>query len=399
MLDLVTGDTRPRIQRYAQAMEPVTHFMTGAVLARAGFNRRAAYAILAMTLAAEAPDLDTLWSLRGPVVGFEHHRGWTHTLLGLPIEAFIVLGAIYLWHLWRTRSDKPLASPPVLDHTIPEPQFAPQTRKRVRQREIAPVRWPLLYAFILVALLSHILLDWSNNYGLRPFFPFDPHWYAGSFIFIFEPVMFLLLLIGLVAPAFFGLIGAEVGARRQPFRGRGWAVAAISGVALLWGFRSYEHAQAETLARAGEYNNAPILRTSLSPYPGNPFLWHAVVETPDFSQVGTANTWTGSLATTEQEDRFYKPPVTLATLAADRTSLGHAYLDWSQFPLVTESSGTPADLDPATPNLTTVTFRDLRFLYDTSLLHGREHPPLSGTVLLDGDRRVLRMAMDGHVQH
>ena len=33
-------------------MEPITHFMTGACLARAGFNRKAAYATLAMTLAA-----------------------------------------------------------------------------------------------------------------------------------------------------------------------------------------------------------------------------------------------------------------------------------------------------------------------------------------------------------
>ena len=37
-------------------MEPITHFMTGAVLARSGFNRKAAYATVAMTLAAEAPD-------------------------------------------------------------------------------------------------------------------------------------------------------------------------------------------------------------------------------------------------------------------------------------------------------------------------------------------------------
>ena len=35
-------------------MEPVTHFLTGACLARTGFNRRTAYATLAMTLAAEA---------------------------------------------------------------------------------------------------------------------------------------------------------------------------------------------------------------------------------------------------------------------------------------------------------------------------------------------------------
>ena len=34
-----------------------------------------------------------------------------------------------------------------------------------------------------------LLLDWTNNYGLRPFFPFNPRWYAGSFVFIAEPVM------------------------------------------------------------------------------------------------------------------------------------------------------------------------------------------------------------------
>ena len=60
-------------------MEPVTHFLTGACLGRAGFNRKAAYATLAMTLAAETPDLDILWGFRGPLVAFQHHRGFTHT--------------------------------------------------------------------------------------------------------------------------------------------------------------------------------------------------------------------------------------------------------------------------------------------------------------------------------
>src|ERR1700744_620162 len=155
-------------------MEPITHFMTGAVLARSGFNRKAAYATLAMTLAAEAPDLDTLWAIHGPIASFQHHRGWTHTFLGLPFEAAILLGAVYGFHLWRSRS-KPV-----------EPA-----------RGAAPIHWPRLYGFILVALLSHILLDWTNNYGVLPFFPFDPHWYAGSFVFIFEPAMCLLLLMGL----------------------------------------------------------------------------------------------------------------------------------------------------------------------------------------------------------
>ena len=66
-------------------MEPVTHFLTGACLARTGLNRKTAYATLAMTLAAEAPDMDAFWGFRGPVAGFEHHRGITHTFLGAPL--------------------------------------------------------------------------------------------------------------------------------------------------------------------------------------------------------------------------------------------------------------------------------------------------------------------------
>src|SRR5271163_1662085 len=79
-------------------MEPVTHFLTGACLARAGFNRRTAYATLAMTLAAEAPDLDVFWGIRGPVAVLEHHRGITHTFLGAPFIALAVTGFVYLWH-------------------------------------------------------------------------------------------------------------------------------------------------------------------------------------------------------------------------------------------------------------------------------------------------------------
>ena len=31
----------------------------------------------------------------------------------------------------------------------------------------------------MVALLSHLLLDWTNNYGVRPFFPFNPKMVCG----------------------------------------------------------------------------------------------------------------------------------------------------------------------------------------------------------------------------
>jgi inner membrane protein len=348
-------------------MEPITHLMTGVCLARAGFNRKAAYATVAMTLAAEIPDLDVLWSINGPLAAFQHHRGWTHTFLGIPVEAAIVVGGIWLFHRWRTR------------------------RATSSKPPKAPIHWGLLYGFSLIALLSHLFLDWTNNYGLRPFFPFNPRWYAGSFVFIFEPVLFFILLIALIAPSLFGLIGSEVGARRPAFRGRGWAIAALLGMAALWTIRFVEHEKAIQLAQTADYKGAPVLRVTADPYPINPFNWQTVVETPQFYQISTANTWNSTIATSDRADTIYKPPTTLATLVAKRSWLGEVYLDWSQYPVVTE-----ADTDP--DGLTTVSFRDLRFFYNTPFFSGREKTPLSGTVYVNADRRVVRMEMDGRIQ-
>jgi inner membrane protein len=362
-------------------MEPITHLLTGACLAQAGFNRKAAYATVAMTLAAELPDLDMVWGVAGPVAAFQHHRGWTHSFVGMPVQAAAMVGAIWLWHRWRLKRNATI-------------------------KTAAPVRWGWLFLFTLLAVGSHLLLDYTNNYGLRPFFPFNTRWYAGSIVFIFEPVIFLLLLGALVAPLLFGLIGSEVGARPTPFRGRGWAIAALAGVVTLWGWRSIEKEKALRLVAAGDFSGAgmgtedaeagrvQVVRVGVSPHPITPFQWNVIVETPMYYQLASVDTLSGAV-TTAKEDLFYKPPTTIATLVAKRSWLGEVYLDWSQYPLVQEAA---RSTDPEDAGLTTVTFRDLRFLYDVPLMKGRTNPPLSGTVTMNNDRKVVGMEMDGWKQ-
>jgi inner membrane protein len=352
-------------------MEPVTHFLTGACLARAGLNRKAAYTTLAMTLAAETPDLDMLWRIKGPIAEFQHHRGWTHTLLGIPFEAAVIVGVIWLLHRWRVKRG----------HTT-----------------AAPIRWPLLGLFCSLALLSHIFLDWTNNYGVRPFFPFNPHWYAGSLVFIFEPVLFAILLIALGAPSLFALVGSEIGARQQHFRGRSWAICGLFAMTMLWSWRAFEHSKAIDLAAAGDYTGngistgpADIKRIFASPEPFNPYRWHIAVDTPMFYQLSIADTLHGTLATTP-EDLLYKPPTTIATLPAKRSWLGEAYLDWSSWPVVT-------DIGLDGNGFTEVTFRDIRFMYDTSFFHHSHHIALSGIVYLDDNRHIAAMELNGHQQH
>ena len=352
-------------------MEPVTHFLTGACLGRAGFNRKTAYATLAMTLAAEAPDMDVFWGLRGPVSGLEHHRGIMHTFVGAPVMALIVTGVVWLWHRGRGH-------------------------RRLRDGS-PPIRWGLIWFFALLADLSHVFLDWTNNYGVRPFFPFNPHWYAGSFVFIFEPVMFVFLLAGLVAPAIFGLADSEIGARRPRFRGQGWAIFALGAVVVLWSWRWAEHKVALDMLATQPLTADAVTKVSVNPYPIDPYHWYAVVETQDYYRTATMNLHTGEVTSRAPEDVYYKPPVTPAILAAKRSWLGQVYLDWSQFPLVQEN-GTFGEL-PGGANYTQVSFQDLRFAYNALFFHGRRDNPLGGSVTVAPNGQIDDMELSGHAQH
>jgi inner membrane protein len=231
-------------------MEPVTHFLTGACIARAGLNRKTAYATLTAVLAAEAADMDVVWSLRGPVESLKHHRGITHTFIAAPVVAGVIVGLVAALHIWREQHRKRRLTAMNLEPGAPIP---PRLQPK-------PIHWGWLYLTALIAALSHLLLDWTNNYGVRPFFPFNPRWYEGSFVFIAEPVIWALLLIALIVPALLGLIGGEIGARRNPYRGRGWAIFALVGMVVLWGWRWSEHAHALALVENAQIASTPVKR-------------------------------------------------------------------------------------------------------------------------------------------
>jgi inner membrane protein len=350
-------------------MEPVTHFLTGACLGRAGFNRKTAYATLAMTLAAETPDLDILWGFRGPLVAFQHHRGFTHTFLAAPLIALVV--TLFCWAFHRLRRKKP----PI------------------------PPRWFLLWLFALLADLSHLLLDYTNNYGIRPFAPFHPRWYSWDIVFIFEPVMFLLLLGALLIPALFGLVDREISKRRDIFRGRGWALAALVGVAALYTLRSTEHARAVHLLEQTSFDR-PVLRVAAEPYPINPFRWQGIVETDNAYHLADVGTRSDSVDVDETVGAIYKPPVTPAVAAAKRSWLGRVYLDWSQFPLVEDiGPGSPPDMpQDAGQHLEQVNFQDLRFGYTDWFGTHQNRKPLSGSVFVAPNGQIEATYMDGRPQ-
>jgi len=386
-------------------MEPVTHFLTGACIGRAGFNRKTAYATLAAVLASEAADLDVLWGFGGPVDSLKHHRGITHTFWAVPVVAGAVVGAVWLIH----RLNKSRVRP---EQTSVAPSLSSAQAKNKGgtahplvsgARPHPPIRWGWLYLAAFVSALSHLLLDWTNNYGLRPLFPFNPRWYAGSFMFIAEPILWLVFLVALVTPWLLGLADREIGARRAPFRGRAWAVFALAAMTVLFCWRWAEHAQALALLDNINLAAEPATRIAAEPYPVNPFRWHAIVETADFYQTAEIDTRTDAIDSDAHRDVLYKPADTPAVEAAKRTYLGQVFLDWGTWAVVRDVGQEPIPgLDP--PQLppgrtwTTVEFTDLRFRYPFLGAGSAARAPLSGSVYIVDGRDDAGECLNGRAQ-
>jgi len=300
-----------------------------------------------MTLAAEAPDLDTLWLFKGPVVGFAHHRGFTHSFLGLLAVAALVTG--FMYGVWRWRGQRT---------NIPD----------------LPPRWPLLFVLAYIAGLSHILLDFTNNYGVRPFWPFSERWYSWDIVSLIEPALYLFLLCGLGLPECFRR-------HRGVPRGRAAATFALLLMVGLYGIRDYEHRRAvhaleKTVFSLDHSPPAAALRASAYPLIWTIFRWHAVAETHEFLVSSEIDVRSGELARTATEV-FPKAAETREVIAAKGSYLGRLYLDWARYPLVTESrSGEDA----------IVHFRDLRFARPLS----RDRVPLACSIELNQNLEVIR---------
>lgn len=335
-------------------MEPVTHFLTGAALARAGFNRKTALATVTMTLAAEAADIDVIATVKGSATGFIAHRGITHTFLGVPFVAALAVGVVWvvdaLWQRRRSRLGKP----------------APAQR-----------RWGLLYLFACIAGLSHLLLDFTNNYGVRPFYPFVRQWYAWDIVFIIEPLILAVLIAALTLPWLFGLVGQEIGVRQRGPRGRGAAIAALLFIVALWGLRDFEHRRALEALNAMEFHGEASRRVAAFPYMVNPFHWAGVAETSTEYVSVHVDSLRPEVDAGNSAQSYYKPEANEVSTAARNTPLGRAYIEWARFPLVeAEHLSAPASGD-------LVTFSDVRFLYPD----GRRRP-LQAYVLLNASHQA-----------
>jgi inner membrane protein len=232
--------------------------------------------------AANLPDLDLAYTwITPPPLGYVlHHRGYTHTVAGLLILAVALPLAMRLWPAVRALSSGALAC---------------------------------LWGTIALNLLGHVGLDALNSYGVHPFYPFNARWYYGDAVFIFEPLVWLVLgmavacnaqsrrlrasIVALLVVIFFAITvtrvippaalvanvaaGAAFLAAVRHARARTRAAAALVAttvfVVMMFGLSRVAKAEASTSARA----TGDRLDVIVSPDPGMPLCWSIIVLTGD----------------------------------------------------------------------------------------------------------------------
>jgi inner membrane protein len=343
--------------------------LTGACMSRAGLNRKTGLATATLVLAAEVSDVDVLWAFHGPVETLQHHRGWTHAFVGVPVMAGLAVLVVWAWNrLFRTRRADPGGVVLI-----------------GKQRR--PVRWDVLFGIACLGPLSHILLDYTTAYGIRMFEPFSYTWYEWDTVSIVEPFMLGVLILGLILPGLFALIHEEIGMRREQFRGRTGAIVALILVVLMWGLRDFEHRRAVAILEAHTYQGEDPVRVSAYPYPWNPFVWHGVVETRDFFQTIPVNSLHRETDSQGRARTYYKPEETPVLEAAKKSYLGRVYLDWAQYPVTIVEPEDEHDVAYR------VRFIDLRYAFPE-----RRMPPLGASVDLSKNLQVVAQRFGRRVE-
>ena len=216
-------------------MDNITHSLVGLLLARAGLEKTTPRGTAMLVLAANAPDIDAIFWFSGAQTYLEWHRSYPHAIAFAPLVALL-----------------------------------PMLLVRIR------FSWPSFLAS-LIGVFSHLLLDWTNSYGIPLALPFSWHRFRLDIANVFDVWIWAILLCAVIIMAL---------ARRTR---RNWAWAALAALLIFEGVRLAAHARAIHLMSAQLYAGAPPQRATALPRAFNPLTWRGVIEGPGFVAIVPVN--------------------------------------------------------------------------------------------------------------
>ena len=351
-------------------MDNLTHSLVGLTAAKAGLERVSPGASLLCILAANAPDSDIIVLAFGDRWTFlQHHRGITHAIVGVIGIALIL---------------------PLIFYTVDRIW----SRFRKRPPRVKPAG--LLIASLIVSA-THPLLDWTNNYGIRFFLPWNENWSYGDLVFIVDPFLWLILggasfllskksksqkiiwggiaavltflvvasprssslpnppLIALLwILALVGLIALYVTGAKERWGSR-IAFAAFVLVLCYWSLLGLAHTRAlvrggAVAAKIAGANGEAVARFAAMPTLANMFRWDCVFETDRATYRFSLSLMNDE--TVENPVRYVKTPELLERASQQRPA--RVFLGFARFPVAQLE-------DPGCTTRTLVQLADLRY--------------------------------------
>jgi inner membrane protein len=271
-------------------LDNLTHTLTGLLLSRAGFRRLSPRAAWIAMLGANAPDVDVLAAAWGPAAYLDYHRHFTHSLAAVPLIAALPLLPFLRSAGWRD------------------------------------------FLVSLAAVLSHVLMDFANVYGIRLGWPFSDRWMRLDTTPVIDVWILLFYALALAAPALSRLVSSEIGeARRHRATGTGWAVFALTLMLGYQGGRAVAHQRALAMVEPYSYDGEVPQTIAALPNPFSPLRWRALVRLSDHYRVLDVDLLF-PLDPSSGEAFFMAEPGPWRDAAAATPSF-QAFLRFNQFPL------------------------------------------------------------------
>ena len=271
-------------------MDNLCHTLVGFAMGEAGLKHRTRYGNAALMIAANLPDVDVLVFLTD-TPSVEFRRGWTHGIVAQALLPVALTGLLVVLDRWRQR-DGPVAA--------------------------TPLRVSWLLGLCYLGVLSHVGLDFLNNYGVRLLAPFDWRWFYGDAVFIADLWLWLAL-------------GAGVWLSRRlvsPLPARGALVFAGCYIAAMLLSAQLARGVVAELWRSTRGSEPRALM--VGPLPLTPFTRAVIVDAGDHYESGTFSWWSSSVSF--DPGRVVKNDRQPAVAAARQTRLISAYLVWARFP-------------------------------------------------------------------
>jgi inner membrane protein len=212
-------------------MDPLTHVTTGLICSQLVTSPSRGWAALAGALFALFPDIDYFFIFWDRLAFIRYHRGFTHSLVALPL--FALAGALLGRALGGPRWFKPLC------------------------------------IIGLMVLGSHLLLDLVTSYGTQLLSPLSRRRFALDWVFIIDPYLTTLLVVGAILVLAFPVYGFRLGS---------WCLAAVAVYVLVCSL--YHHKAMDLATQAFQIPGSPKPSIAALPQPFSCRRWQLITASP-----------------------------------------------------------------------------------------------------------------------